>query len=208
MFTWPGDRTSIVLSYTKNAESGFLFLKPKKTALKAAKTRDIAPASSSTREAAAPPQQTPEDTLALLDQASQPQRITVQPAPTGTDYTIKQGTDAFPAPTQDTAATIEVISPEVQGLIDRDQALTRLCWDTVGPVADQACEEMKENVRRLQSMGWCMKPGEAKDGLQVVWFRCTGGQAVTTMPSASPLLPGLGNPPPAVPAPNPSIQYL
>ena len=86
---------------------------------------------------------------------------------------------------------IPLISPEVQGLIDRDQALTRLCWDTVGPAADQACEDMKENVRQLQVLGWCMKQGEAKDGLQVLWYRCDGGQAVVPSAgaSASPIAP-------------------
>lgn len=122
------------------------------------------------------------DELELFDQASEPQRIAVEPSP-----------GAFPgeqapysgAPETGGAAAIPLVSPEVQGLIDRDQALTRLCWDTVGPVADQACEDMKENVRQLQGLGWCMKPGDARDGLQVAWYRCGSGPA--DGPSSSPL---------------------
>ncbi|MDD2465847.1 MAG: hypothetical protein PHI97_17755 [Desulfobulbus sp.] len=194
MFTWPGDQTSIVLSYTKNAESGFLFLKPKKLAAKpkTAKIKNPVP-----RSEPAPPLQQPAvyEDLEVFDQASQAQRITVVPTPA---YSASQNKAGSWEQNQSTpeAANIEVISPEIQGLIDRDQALTRLCWDTVGPTADQACEEMKENALRLQDMGWCMQPGDAKDGLQVLWYRCANGQA-----SIAPANPAAPAPYGASPAP-------
>jgi hypothetical protein len=87
---------------------------------------------------------------------------------------------------------VGLINEEIQGLIDRDQALTSLCWDTVGPAADQACEEMKANARQLQQLGWCMKPGEAKDGLEVIWYRCDSGPAPAPH---QPALPGSSAPP-------------
>ncbi|MGD9950116.1 MAG: hypothetical protein AB7U29_16815, partial [Desulfobulbus sp.] len=81
---------------------------------------------------------------------------------------------------------------------------TRLCWDTVGPVADQACGDMKENAQRLQSMGWCMKPGEAKDGLQVSWYRCENGpKAATATASTTPSPYAASNPPQPLPEQNP-----
>ncbi|MGD9950472.1 MAG: hypothetical protein AB7U29_18630, partial [Desulfobulbus sp.] len=173
MFTWPGNQTSIVLSYTKNAESGFLFLKPKKLPSKPTTATIKQPAPRTATATASQPNPTSDD-LAFLDKVSQPQRIVIEPTPGNTSYGSEP---EYGGQNQSTAeaANIEVISPEIQGLIDRDQALTRLCWDTVGPVADQACGDMKENAQRLQSMGWCMKPGEAKDGLQVSWYRCENG---------------------------------
>ncbi|WP_448875001.1 hypothetical protein [Desulfobulbus propionicus] len=189
MFTWPGEQTSIVLSYTNNAESGFLFLKPKELPAKSATAKAEQP-----KPPAAPPKNVPqagvEDDLALFDQASQSQTITVEPAPGSSSLGNEPGygDQGTYAPNQE-AATLEVISPEIQGLIDRDQALTRLCWETVGPNADQACEAMKENARQLQERGWCMKPGEAKDGLQVIWYRCDTGQPATassTLPDQPP----------------------
>lgn len=85
----------------------------------------------------------------------------------------------------------QAVNPEDQGLIDRDQALTRLCWNTVGPAADQSCAEMQENSRMLQQRGWCMKPGNNEDGLEVRWFRCNQGNntsapVVSASPDAAP----------------------
>ncbi len=177
MFTWPDDQTSIVLSYTKNSESGFLFLKTKKLPPLA---KTPAAPQETTPPTPAPQQTEAVDDLALLDQASAPQRVAIEPS----SGAIPGEPAPVPSDTaSDGAAPIALISPEVQGLIDRDQALTRLCWDTVGPMADQACADMKENTRQLQELGWCMKPGEARDGLQVIWYRCDTGQ--TGAPSAS-----------------------
>lgn len=192
MFTWPGDQTSIVLSYTKNAESGFLFLKPKKLPAKSA----VAKAKQAEPKPAPPVTPQPpavDHNLDFFDQASQSQRIAVEPAPSSSGNAQGYGGQNGYAPSQE-AATVAVISPEVQGLIDRDQALTRLCWDTAGPTADQACAEMKENTRRLQEMGWCMKSGEAKDGLQVIWYRCGGSQ-----PAAAPTSTPYPSTPPSQP---------
>jgi hypothetical protein len=209
MFTWPGETTSIVLSYTNNAQSGFLFLKPKNE-------KKIPPAAGGKKPAPSIVQPTPPpppvpsgpDELDLFDQASVPQNITIQPSSPETSGSVApeklagHGDNAHPVPASPQESTsIDLISEEVQGLIDRDQALTRLCWDTVGPTADQACEEMKANVQQLQRLGWCMKPGEAQDGLQVVWFRCNDGQMPAT--SQPPSFAEPGSPPTITPDQNP-----
>lgn len=175
MFTWPGEITSIILSYTKGSESGFLFLKPKKPLPKVA-----APKNAAQDKKTAPTAPKRSNALDALDQASQGQSMAVQPT-TSTADDPRYGRNV-PVSPREQSNTIAVISTEVQGLIDRDQALTRLCWDTVGPTADQACAEMKENARRLQDMGWCMQPGEAKDGLQVIWSRCASGTVAPAQP--------------------------
>lgn len=174
MFTWPGEVSSIILSYTKGSESGFLFLKPKKPLPKAATAKNQPPEKKTTPT---PPRN---NALDALDQASQGHTVPVQPTTNSSDPRPGR---TVPVSPREQANTIAVISTEVQGLIDRDQALTRLCWDTVGPTADQACTEMKENARRLQDMGWCMKPGEAKDGLQVIWNRCAPAPVTSLQPT-------------------------
>ena len=185
MFTWPGEVTSIILSYTKGSESGFLFLKPKKPLPKIA-----APKSAAQDKKTTPAAPARSNALDALDQASQGHTTAVQPPPSSASDS-RYGRNVPVSPREQTN-TITVISTEVQGLIDRDQALTRLCWDTVGPTADQACTEMKENARRLQDMGWCMQPGEAKDGLQVIWSRCASGPVTPTQP----VYPSSSVPPP------------
>lgn len=67
----------------------------------------------------------------------------------------------------------EVIAPEIQKLIDRDQELTRLCWGTVGPQAEAACDQMREGVERLKDLGMCMKPSEpGRAEPETHWYRC------------------------------------
>jgi len=197
MFTWPDKQTSIVLSYTQNSETGFLFLKPKKLP-PVVQTPEKPSASTPPAPVPEPAQQQSAamDDLDIFDQASEQQRVAIEPTPGDTPG--QQAPYSGASGPEDTTSVV-LISPEVQGLIDRDQALTRLCWDTVGPMADQACEDMKENVRQLQGMGWCMRPGEAKDGLQVTWYRCDGNQTVT--PAAN--VPTSTRAPEANPAPVP-----
>jgi hypothetical protein len=68
----------------------------------------------------------------------------------------------------------EAITPEIQKLINRDQELTRLCWGTVGPEAEAACDQMREGVERLKALGMCMTPGDPGGvGLETLWYRCT-----------------------------------
>ena len=67
----------------------------------------------------------------------------------------------------------EAITPEIQKLIDRDQELTRLCWGTVGPEAEVACDLMREGVIRLKDLGMCNKPGDPGGaGPETLWYRC------------------------------------
>lgn len=168
LYSWPGTQTNIVLSLTGTTQSGFLFFSPQKHPGKTPVTAEIKeppPASPPTQPVQ--PRQPAADSgdLAFFDQASLPENIQEQPF------------------------AIPVISPEIQALIDQDQALTRLCWDTVGPGADQACDQMQENARVLQGQGWCMKPGETGDGLHVIWFPCAHPQApvaAASLPSDSP----------------------
>lgn len=69
--------------------------------------------------------------------------------------------------------TTEVITPEIQKLIDRDQALTRLCWGTVGPDSQAACEQMRDGVIRLKVLGMCNAPGDpGGGGPKTLWYRC------------------------------------
>jgi len=67
----------------------------------------------------------------------------------------------------------EALTPEIQKLIERDQELTPLCWGTVGPEAEAACEQMREGVERLKALGMCMKPGDpGRVGPETLWYRC------------------------------------
>jgi hypothetical protein len=69
--------------------------------------------------------------------------------------------------------TAEAINPEIQKLIDRDQELTRLCWGTVGPEAQAACDQMREGVERLKALGMCNAPGNPGGvGPKTLWYRC------------------------------------
>lgn len=69
--------------------------------------------------------------------------------------------------------TIEALAPEIQQLIDRDQELTRLCWGTVGPEAQAACDQMRAGVIRLEALGMCNAPGDpAREGPETLWYRC------------------------------------
>ncbi len=88
---------------------------------------------------------------------------------------------APPLPQQ---AMVETFPPEIQGLIDRDQALTQLCWETTGPAADTACVQMRENIEWLKAMGLCVVPGASgPSGTEVVWRRC--GPAVAAAPQST-----------------------
>ena len=99
MFTWPGDRTSIVLSYTKNVESGFLFLKPKKPVTRPEPAARPAPVQAT--KPAPSRENSDADDLALLDQASQQQTIAVEPATDGPSRERLQG----PGPTRPQPST-------------------------------------------------------------------------------------------------------
>lgn len=68
---------------------------------------------------------------------------------------------------------LEAITPEIKTLIDRDQGLTRLCWGTIGPEAEAACDQMREGVIRLKDLGMCNKPGELGGaGPKIIWYQC------------------------------------
>jgi hypothetical protein len=195
MYTWTGDITSIVLSYNRGAASGFLFLKPKKPlppikGQQAKQSKTPTPKAPERTSAA-----TASDGETALDRASLPEPpggMQGSPSGAGTS-TPGTVTGSGPIPPSPSAPQLpgavstptESVSPEVQRLIDRDRELTRLCWDTVGPAADDACREMRTNAQRLQEMGWCMRPDDgAGKGAGVVWLRCISAPAVA--PTAPP----------------------
>ena len=169
MYNWSGSITNSVLSYNKKSQSGFLFLKakkmppPVKTARKPP-TRENTPSvgavdkTEPTKSASPPRAADPADMETALDRADS---LPLQPA-------------GFP--------------PEIQAMIERDQALTHLCWETVGPAADTACEQMRENIERLKTMGLCIVPGvTGPTGTEVVWQRC--GPPQTATPASSSVEP-------------------
>jgi len=163
MYNWPGTATSVILSYNRKNQSGFVFMKAKKMPPQI-KTTGKRPPSSTVPETALdkapPPASIP------------PPRSATQPA-TGQDDLETALDRAPPLPAQSDSAR-DNITPEIQVLIDRDQALTQLCWETVGPAADAACVQMRQNVERLKSMDMCMRPGsaDASSTAAIVWHRC------------------------------------
>jgi hypothetical protein len=191
MYSWVGKTTSILLSYNRRSQTGFLFMKPIKP-LKPIKS----PKPTQAAQAAKPPiQPTPpvqpatrptppsDDLETALDraslpetpQASAPSAPSAPPAsPTAPSYPATHKQESAPAP----------ITPDIQTLIDRDQALTRLCWSGAGAAADEACRQMRESVQRLQSLGMCMSPGNpAAAEPEVVWSRCNQ----TATPASAPV---------------------
>lgn len=186
MYSWTGDISSIVLSYNKGSESGFLFMKAKKpvAAVAPPQARTEQPGEADTRQT-----ERPEEQETALDRASLPQEDAPPQAPPGSPSAQAVGSSggwqAAPAPSPgEDSARIVAISPEIQALIDRDQDLTHLCWDTVGPTADDACRQMRVNAQRLQDLGWCMTPGDsATTGSGVIWGRCQPSSAALQAPS-------------------------
>ncbi|WP_310599219.1 hypothetical protein [Desulfobulbus sp.] len=198
MYNWPGTVTSSILSYNRSTQAGFLFLKVKKM-----------PPQIKTAEKRPPTKAVPET---ALDKAPPPPRSA--PTPAGPAFRPATGqTDletaldrAPPLPSQPDPA--RDISPETQVLIDRDQALTQLCWETVGPAADAACVQMRQNVERLKSMGMCMRPGstDASADAAIVWYRCkpAAPQPQAIPPSAPQAVSPAS---PAMPAPTPDHPF-
>lgn len=168
MYNWAGPITNTVLSYNQKSQSGFLFMKPKKM--------PPPPKGAEKRKTAAPVNQN-----TVLDKAPASPPSETRPTTSPADFETALDT----APQLSQPAVAETFSHEIQGLIDRDQALTQLCWETVGPAADAACVQMRENIERLQAMGLCVVPGTSgQSGIEVVWRRC--GPGVAAAPQAAP----------------------
>jgi hypothetical protein len=158
MYNWTGEITNTILSYNRDTQSGFLFLKqhvmpePRKPV--------------ENPQAARPPEREP----AAAEQYHEPARQKPYDEPEA-----------------------EAFAPEIEELIDRDLALTRLCWGTTGPEAENACRQMKENAQRLAALGLCMTPREpGQPGPDILWSRCPG--------------PSNGPRPVPVPAPDPTYR--
>ncbi|WP_319585360.1 hypothetical protein [uncultured Desulfobulbus sp.] len=167
MYNWAGPITNTVLSYNQKSQSGFLFMKPKKMPppTKAAEKRKTA---------------SPADLETALDKAPPPKVPATRPATSPAD--LETALDRAPPLPQQGA--VETFPPEIQGLIDRDQALTQLCWETAGPAADAACVQMRDNMDRLKAMGLCVVPGASgPSGTEIVWRRC--GPAAAAAPQST-----------------------
>ena len=200
MYNWPGTVTSIVLSYNRKNQSGFLFMKAKKMP-PPSKVADKRKAASPAAVATAP-DRTPPPVVPQTRPATNPADL---------ETALDQ---APPLPQPEPAA--EAVTPEMQVLIDRDQALTQLCWETAGPAADAACVQMRENIERLRAMGLCMTPdAQGRSGTEVIWRRCGTAAAAPTPPAppaGSSSVPGAAPPavpevaPPAVPEATPAPQ--
>jgi hypothetical protein len=175
MHSWVGKATSILLSYSRRTQSGFLFIKPKNPLkpIKAAKPTQAAQAAKPQKPVEIRPTPPVEDIETALDRASLPEQTpTAPPAPVSSSI-----------PPSYPPSASEPFSPELQQLIDRDRALTRQCWGGVGPTADDACRQMRLSVQHLSSLGMCMSPGNSSTSEpEVVWSRC--GQQQTTAPAA------------------------
>jgi len=202
MYSWVGKTTSILLSYNRRAQTGFLFLKPKKPLkpIKSPKPAQAAQAAQAAKPLIQPQPAQPEtrptppsdDFETALDRASLPE--TPQPAAPSAPSTAASSTlPALPAapsyPTTYAQGSAPApISPDIQNLIDRDQALTRLCWSGAGPAADDACRQMRESVQRLQSLGMCMSPGDpAAAEPHVGWSRCNQTATQASAPAQAPV---------------------
>jgi len=204
MYNWAGTITNTVLSYNQKSQSGFLFMKPKKM--------PPPPKGAEKRKTASPVNQE-----TALDKAPAPKTPENRPATSPADFE----TALDKAPQLSQPAVTEAFTPEIQGLIDRDQALTQLCWETVGPAADAACVQMRENIERLQAMGLCVAPGNSgQSGIEVVWHRCGPGVAAVpqatsqaapqmapqAVPQTTPQMAGGGTAAPALPPAVPQLS--
>jgi len=211
MYNWSGTITSVILSYNRSTQAGYLFMKAKKMPpqVKTAEKRPpVSTVPATALDKAPPPAVIPPPRSAAGP-------VSPRTQPTTGQADLETALDrAPPLPSQPYSS--RDITPEIQVLIDRDQALTQLCWDTVGPAADAACVQMRQNAERLKSMGMCMRPGSADPSstAAVVWLRCKPAPeaappaASQVVPRATPMMqaptpeqPFTGQPPaPAEPA--------
>lgn len=200
LYNWSGTITNTILSYNQNSQSGFLFLKVKKMPPPTKMAAQPKPAASPAPETA-------------LDRAA-PATKPAPAKPAASSADMETALDREPLPTQPAQSSQPIqsasdITPEMQALINRDQALTQLCWETNGPAADAACVQMRENIDRLNAMGLCVKPdASGQSGTEVVWYRCgpatvpAAQQPATATTQAQPGDPGTlsAMPPTAAPA--------
>jgi hypothetical protein len=183
MYSWVGKATSILLSYSRRAQTGFLFIKPKnplKPVKTAKPTQAAQPAQPVKPQKPAEIRPAPpvEDIETALDRASMPDAAQVAaPVP-------PVSASPSPAPSYPSATT-EPISPEIQRLIDRDRVLTRQCWGGGDAAANEACRQMRLSVKELTSLGMCMSPGNSSSAEpEVIWSRC--GQQQAAAPTTAP----------------------
>jgi hypothetical protein len=158
---WSGKVTTVVLSYNRNNQSGFLFIKAKKM-----------PPLSTKRDPAVPAKQ--QTAMVPAGQPSHRPETRSPAAPATRPADLETALDRAPPLAQQPGQT-QGFTPEIQTLVSRDQTLTHLCLETTGPTADAACVQMRENVERLEKSGLCMQPGppDTSSPSPIVWRRCT-----------------------------------
>lgn len=179
MYNWSGPITNTILSYNQSSQSGLLFMKVKKMPPAAKMAAPKKPAGSPVPDTA-------------LDRAPPAKPASTKPTVTPAD--METALDRAPPPGQP-AQTLSGITPEMQALINRDQALTQLCWETSGPAADAACVQMRDNIERLNALGLCVKPDAmGRTGTEVVWYRCSGSGPATVPQQPATAMPQTGSP--------------
>ncbi|MGI6655364.1 MAG: hypothetical protein ACOX5Z_00750 [Desulfobulbus sp.] len=195
---WLDDTTNAVLSYNTKDKAGFLYLKPGKAVSKAVvavptppekkKPDDLPPAKPATdvaAKASAAPEPAPAEASALdrFDQASgiAAAPTTAETSPEGKTVDGKTALDLVSPSTWSPPASAE-ISAEIQGLIDRDQALNRLCWSGSDPRAQAACQDMRTSAEQLMALGMCMSSEQS--GGAVVWQPCATPDSATPDPGS------------------------
>jgi len=172
LFQWTRDSSDIVLSFNRETQEGFLFLKQRTSQAQSALPASPAPPTLAT---------TPAPPAPIPLTPSQPEPSPLHPSPPVANppapslpapVPLVQGPDqGQPVPPAHQADPS--FSPEIQRLIDRDLELTGMCWDGVGREHEEACRQMRINVQKLLELGLCMTPRPADmAGPDFIWSQC------------------------------------
>lgn len=169
LFQWTRDSSDIVLSYNRETQEGFLFLKQRAPQVQPALPTPPTPAMTPAPPASSPPTPRPPEPSPLPPSpavASPPAVSAPVPGP------LAQGPDRG-QPAAAARHLDQAFAPEIQRLIDRDLELTGICWDGVGREHEEACRQMRLNGQRLLDLGLCMTPRPADmAGPDFVWSQC------------------------------------
>lgn len=166
LFQWTRDSSDIVLSYNRETQEGFLFLKQR-----APQTQPAPPTLAATQAppASSPPAPWPPEPSPLPPSppvASPPAPSMPAPGPLAQEPDRGQ-------PVPSSRQLDQSFSPEIQRLIDRDLELTGMCWDGVGREHEEACRQMRINGQKLIDLGLCMTPRPVDmAGPDYIWSQC------------------------------------
>lgn len=186
LFQWARDSSDIVLSFNKETQEGFLFLKQR--------TPQTQPAPPAPPTLAATP--VPPTTGAPIPSAQIPSTPVPTPLPPSPPAAspppaslpgpgpLAQEADRRQPPPPPVRHLDQSFSPEIQRLIDRDLELIGICWDGVGQEHEEACQQMRINAQKLTDLGLCMTPRPVDmAGPDYVWSQCRPPVATGTRAS-------------------------